>query len=124
VSIAELPTDLAVRDLSELYNRYKSLASSAAAASILEQPVDVVVDEVDRLLADCQAAMQRPGVPHAQVAACAEAASVLRAALDTTGPDLDEGVRASHRALRRAVWQVVPCEYVPCCADDHHIHRS
>ena len=26
-----------------------------------------------------------------------------------------ERVRASHRRLRREIWDVQPCEYVPCC---------
>ena len=44
----------------------------------------------------------------------------LIAAADT------ERVRASHRRLRREVWKVVPCEYVPCCAGRtvHGTHTS
>ena len=32
--------------------------------------------------------------------------------------------RASQRRLRREVWRVLPCEYVPCCASGHaHAER-
>ena len=118
----ELASDDA--ELIGLYGRYKSLALSAAAAAILEERLDDVRVQAGRLLEDCRAAARR-GRRHAeQFAACADAAHVLYTSVDEPGPADLEAVRASHRLLRRSVWRVVPFEYVPCCADGHHIHRS
>jgi hypothetical protein len=129
MSVAAPPRAAADGELSALYGRYKALALSAAAAVIFELPLDGVRAEVERLLEDCRVAGRLVRAHEAQFAACAEAASVLRDVL-LRAPDGEmetadlEMVRASHRELRRSVWRVVPCEYVPCCADDHHIHRS
>ena len=117
-----LPRDDA--ELSALYGRYKSLALSAAAAAILDSRLDDVQAEAARLLDDCRAAASRDRRHAEQFAACADAAQVLCDSLDPAGAVDLEAVRASHRWLRRSVWSVVPCEYVPCCADDHHIHRE
>jgi hypothetical protein len=118
----ELASDDA--ELAGLYGRYKSLALAAAAAAILEDGLDEVRVEAGRLLEDCRAAARHRRRHAEQFEACADAAHVLQASVDEAGPADLEGVRASHRRLRRSVWRVVPFEYVPCCADGHHIHRS
>jgi len=129
VSIVTSEATVAEGELKSLYGRYKALAISASAAVILEAPLDGVAVGAEQLLADCRAAA-RAGGPHAaQLAVCASAASSLYDLVVRAGghevleAELDRA-RASHRELRREVWNVVPCEYVPCCADDHHIHRS
>jgi hypothetical protein len=117
------------RELASLYGRYKSLAVATAAAAILDAPLGGLAAETELLVADTRAA-GRQGRRHAgQFDACAKAAVALRALVDRaqTGdlsPDDLEDARASHRVLRREVWSVLPCEYVPCCADDHHLSRS
>jgi hypothetical protein len=120
--MSALPRDDA--ELTGLYRRYKSLTLSAAAAAILGEGIDDVHDEARRLLDDCRAATHHERRYAEQFAACADAAQMLRDSLDAEQAVDLEAVRASHRSLRRSVWSVLPCEYVPCCADDQHVHRS
>jgi hypothetical protein len=112
------------RELASLYGRYKSLAVATAAAAILDAPLGGLAAETELLVADTRAA-GRQGRRHAgQFDACAKAAVALRALVARAQTDDLEDARASHRVLRREVWSVLPCEYVPCCADDHHLSRS
>ncbi|MGH3025153.1 MAG: hypothetical protein ACRDLR_01750 [Gaiellaceae bacterium] len=117
------------RALQSLYGRYKGLAISAAAAVIMEAPLDGLTASVEKLRCDCREAV-RPGCEYpAQLAACSEASAALLGFLrrarqrDVSDAELEQ-VRTTHLELRREVWRVLPCEYVPCCADEHHIHRS
>ena len=115
------------RQLRDLYGRYKALMLAAAAALLLDSSVDELAGPVAELLADCRAAAGEASPVRLQLAACAEAAQELAqlvaatAAGGATAADL-ERVRAAHRLLRREVWTVLSCEYVPCCAseDAHH----
>jgi hypothetical protein len=106
------------RELQRLYERYKSLTLAATAALILARPVRDLCTQAEALHGDCRAA--GPVGESTALAACrtaaADLAELLRLAAageDTGG--LLERVRASHRRLRRAIWDVQPCEYVPCC---------
>jgi hypothetical protein len=112
------------RELQDLYARSKALTLAAAAALVFEADAAGLAEEAGRLLDDALEARRRvPGlVP--QLSACADAARDLRGLLDgaALGRPVEEDVeraRASHRRLRREVWQVLPCEYVPCCATGH-----
>jgi hypothetical protein len=104
--------------LQRLYDRYKSLVRAVSAALLLERAVDDLVPEVDLLLAECA---------EASMGECGDAAQALselvqRAVSGRPTTAQLEHVRASHSRLRRAVWDVLPCEYVPCCASDPHHH--
>jgi hypothetical protein len=129
VSVSAPESAVDEHELASLYGRYKALAIAAAAAAILDAPPAGLAAEAELLVADTGAA-RRPGRRHArQFAACADAAVALRRLIARVGagdlsPDELEHARASHRALRHEVWSVLPCEYVPCCAGDHHLSRS
>jgi hypothetical protein len=102
-------------ELQRLYDRYKALALAVSAALLLERAVDDLVPAVDDLLAE------------APIGECGDAARALSelvhlaVAGQPTASQLEQ-VRTSHSRLRRAVWSVLPCEYVPCCASDRHHH--
>ena len=107
-------------ELQGLYARYKAIALSTGAALLLDADVEELAGRVDELLDDCSAAQERGTVHARELGACLEAVMDLRPLLDgdTTEHAL-ERARGSHRQLRRAVWDVIPCEYVPCCAPGH-----
>jgi hypothetical protein len=115
--------------LQSLYGQYKALAISAAAAVIVEAPLDGLVVSTEALLVECSEEAAPDCEYEAQLAACAHACAALRDFLrrahehGVSTSELEQ-VRTTHRELRREVWRVLPCEYVPCCADEHHIHRS
>ena len=125
---ATAPETTAARDLRELYARYKRLALAAGAALILEGADDgALAAEAQSLVGDCEAARARAPHLRPQLDACAEAAAELHALLGRAAGDEPadaalERARTSHRRLRREVWSVLPCEYVPCCAE--HIHHE
>jgi hypothetical protein len=110
-----MTTATAEATLGELYARYKGLALSTGAALVLGADTDELAEEAAVLLSDCRSAAAAS--PEPQLAACIEAADELCALLAGHG-DV-ESVRASHRRLRRHVWNILPCEYVPCCASEH-----
>ena len=114
-----LATPAPEQELQELYARSKALTLTAAAALVLEEPAGLSED-ADRLIADSLDARRRiPGFAP-QLDACVDAARDLRQLLDGAAADADvDRARASHRRLRREVWRVLPCEYVPCCAAGH-----
>jgi hypothetical protein len=97
----------------ELYLRYKALALATGAALVLDGDVDALTREADALLADCRAA---------NIDVCVDAALDLCRLLAGDASALEQA-RESHRSLRRAVWTVHPCEYVPCCAEHVHAER-
>jgi hypothetical protein len=105
----------AVATPERLYERYKSLTLAATAALILARPVRELCTQAEALHEDCRAA-GAGAAPAACRAAAADLSELLRlaAAGEETGGVL-ERVRASHRRLRREIWEVQPCEYVPCC---------
>jgi hypothetical protein len=122
------PTRSSERELNDLYGRYKTLVLAVSAALMLDQPFADVVEEVHLLVADCVAAARSTDCFAEQFAACVTAAQELSHVLDLTAGEewtaahLDV-VRASHSRLRHEVWNVLPCEYVPCCASAHtHLH--
>jgi hypothetical protein len=111
-------------ELNELYARYKALALAAGAALILDSDVERLAGEVKALLDDARRARRGSSALAPQLSACVEAAAGLgRLLADAPASTAAlEAARASHRRLRREVWNVLPCEYVPCCAggDAHH----
>lgn len=121
------PTRSAERELQDLYGRYKTLVLAAAAALMLDQPFADVVRETQRLVDDCLTAERSAACFDEQFAACVAATEELAHLLDVAGDGgltsvhLDV-VRASHSRLRREVWDVLPCEYVPCCAGSANTH--
>jgi hypothetical protein len=105
----------------ELYGRYKRLALAAGASLVLDTPCEQLTQETSGLLDDARAALADHPSRKDQLAACVEAAQTLHALLVGGGFEV-EAVRATHKRLRREVWKVVPCEYVPCCASPQHAH--
>ncbi|HVW17994.1 MAG TPA: hypothetical protein VHB30_07070 [Solirubrobacteraceae bacterium] len=100
----------------ELYRRYKSLALATGAALVLDTPVDDLAQPV--------VALRRDAAGTAFAEPAATLARLVERALAGAATDADvEQVRASHRRVRREVWRVHPCEYVPCCAGAAHDHR-
>jgi hypothetical protein len=113
--------------LGELYGANKSLSLSVSAALAMQLPPEVGSDQIDRHLADCErAAAEHPGelAPHFE--ACRDAAAALadlaREAEGGLAPSQRrlDAVRRSHRHLRRLVWEVFECEYVPCGHERNH----
>ena len=103
-------------ELQRLYYRYNALTLSASAALILEQDVADLERETDALLEEC---IRCAPVPDCVVAARALTELVHATAAGQPSAAQLEQVRVTHSRLRRAVWSVLPCEYVPCCASDH-----
>jgi hypothetical protein len=118
--VSAAPTTDEAGELQALYGRYKTITLSTGASLLLDGDVEELARRVDELIVDCGAAQERGGVHIRQLAACRDATLDLQPLLDgdTTEHAL-ERARASHRRLRRAVWDVIPCEYVPCCAPGH-----
>jgi hypothetical protein len=113
--------------LGELYGANKSLSLSVSAALAMQLPPEVGSDQIDRHLADCErAAAEHHGelAPHFE--ACRDAAAALadlaREAEGGLAPSQRrlDAVRRSHRHLRRLVWEVFECEYVPCGHERNH----
>jgi hypothetical protein len=119
-------TDAAV--LGDLYGANKSLALAVGAALALGQPPQVEVGEVELHLEECERAVaERPGELSEHFEACRDAAAELAALVqeaDGERPDPSRrqigAVRDSHRRLRRLVWEVFDCEYVPCGHERSH----
>jgi hypothetical protein len=107
--------------LRELYARYKQLVLATGAALVLDAPREGLERETAALLADARAAAVEPPAHGSQLRACVDAAAQLHRLLEGGGDDV-AAVRETHRRLRREVWQVLPCEYVPCCASPAHAH--
>jgi hypothetical protein len=116
-------------ELERLYTRFKALSLGVSAALLLGRPLDELTADADAFLAECvraSAAADEPDMPLAECveAACALAALARRATIGATTTDELETLRAAHLRLRREVWNVLPCEYVPCCAAGAHTHRG
>jgi hypothetical protein len=106
----------------ELYGRYKGLALAAGAALVLDRPRGELEAETLDLLVEAQAALDAHPSRRPQLEACVAAAGDLHDLLVGGGSDV-AAVRETHKRLRREVWKVVPCEYVPCCASAGHAHE-
>ncbi len=107
--------------LRELYGANKSLSLSISAALALRLSPEVSAAQIDGHLADCErAAAEHHGDlgPHFEAcrAAAADLAALARKVDGEPGPSQRRlrAVRRSHRHLRRLVWEVFDCEYVPC----------
>jgi hypothetical protein len=110
--------------LEQAYHRYKRVALATGAALLLDEDLVALDEAADALVRDSRAALAAadPALA-AQFAACVHAAEevqdlLVHAARDrgSVGTADIERVRASHSELRREVWKVIPCEYVPCSA--------
>jgi hypothetical protein len=112
--------DVCVR---ELYGRYKSLALAAGASLVLGAPCDELAAETAQLLEDGRAALAAHPSRRVQLEACVGAADELLGLVAGEGSDVD-AVRETHKHLRREVWKVIPCEYVPCCASSRQTHQQ
>jgi hypothetical protein len=115
------------QELLALYARYKHLALGTGAGLMLDAVPIALVEETRVLVADCR--RTAAAAPHGPLTplfeACTAAAVALHdLVLSGQGGSLrvpDErlrAARASHSRLRRAIWTVTPCEYVPCSAAD------
>jgi len=109
--------------LGRLYARTKALALSIGAALALERTPAGALTETELHLAECErAAATRPGELHPHFEACRDAAADLvglareAEAGPRPSPQSLAALRGSHRRLRRLVWEVFDCEYVPCAA--------
>ncbi len=108
-------------DLKTLYTRYKALALSVGAGLLVATddagPATGLTADTLRLASD--AGRNRENDPSPAAAAAHRAALDLHrlaaAAPDAAGhARLIERVRASHRALRAELWDVVYDQYAPC----------
>jgi hypothetical protein len=113
--------------LGELYGTDKSLALSISAALALQRSPEIGTDEVNRHLEECaRAVAEHRGELAEHFGACRDAAADLAALageVDGNCPPSQrrlDAVRASHRRLRRMVWEVFDCEYVPCGHERKH----
>jgi hypothetical protein len=109
---APAPAELRVR---ELYARYKHLALAAGAALVLDESTETLEREAAELAVAARAAVAVAPAHEPQLQACADAARELHELLLRGGVDTG-AARSAHKQLRREVWKVIPCEYVPCCA--------
>ena len=116
--------------LEGLYSRYKHVALAAGATLLLDADPAPLAAMAAGLLTDSRAALDgadAAGAPPLQacVRASAELHRLLVCALSGSpiGPSDTDRVRASHSDLRREVWKVIPCEYVPCSATQWHDHE-
>jgi hypothetical protein len=117
-------------ELGELYGRYKRLALAAGATLVLGEHPAALADATAALLADSRDALAAGGALAPALSACVLAAAELHALLVRAGADPSavgaadtDRVRATHSRLRREVWKVIPCEYVPCSVVHRHDHR-
>jgi hypothetical protein len=102
--------------LNGLYTRQKQLLLSVGASLAMGDAPAGARGEAESLLADCDAAG-----PGERYDACREGAAQLVALLADAdrlgGPPSHARItaaRAAHSRLRRVVWDVSGCEYVPC----------
>ena len=116
------------RELQQLYGRYKALALATGATLLLDASPDELETQAAELLEDCRRAAVSTDAEYAtQHEACTTAARELHGLLllacedrGLIGPDEIAPIRATHSALRREVWKVFPCEYVPCSGAHRH----
>ena len=117
------------QELLALYGRYKRLALGIGAGLMLDALPTELVEETRALVADCRRAAAT--APHGPLAPLFEACTGAAVALHDLVLSGRQGflrvpderlraVRASHSRLRRAIWTVTPCEYVPCSAASQH----
>jgi hypothetical protein len=116
-------------ELQRLYGRFKSLTLAVSAALLLDGPIAELEADADALLVECVHASSSSPQPDRALIESVEAAGALAALVQraasgaSSSGELDE-LRAAHLRLRREVWRVLPCEYVPCCAAGTHTHRG
>jgi hypothetical protein len=118
------PAAAGLSTLCDLYARYKSLASAAGACLTLGQSLAALVAPAGALEAETRSAADSDSPLASPFAVCAAATRDLVELIGAhDGDDVSArlaAARASHRALRRQMWDMVECEYVPCCASAPH----
>jgi hypothetical protein len=112
-------------ELERLYRRFKALTLGASAALLLGEDARGLAADAAALRVACEAAAHLGEA----FARCLTAARALEAVCACAGSGLPGDrelaeLRAAHSRLRRAVWAVVPCEYVPCCVSHAHHEGS
>jgi hypothetical protein len=118
MSVAVAAPDAA---LEHLYRRFKALSLAVSAALMLDRPLGELAGETDALVRECLAAAADTEDGDSPLVECVGAALALSSLVqrasagESTELELAQ-VRAAHLRLRRGVWAVLPCEYVPCCA--------
>jgi len=104
--------------LNDLYGRERQLLLAVGASLAMGDVPSGALAEAERLAADCESAAGGGLDEHFD--ACREGAARLvelvedACAHGTSSRARLEAARASHRRLRRLVWDVTGCEYVPC----------
>jgi hypothetical protein len=113
--------------LGRLYARNKALALAVGASLALRKRPAGCLAEVREHLADCETAAAAAGPLASHLGACRDAAADLAALVAEVERDLRTpsrepiaAARASHRRLRRLVWEVFDCEYAPCGHEKSH----
>jgi hypothetical protein len=112
-------------ELERLYRRFKALALGVSAALMLDRGLGKLAEDSASLLQESLRAAEQTDDPGSPFGACVAAAMALcalvqrAAAGEPTAVELAE-LRTAHTRLRREVWAVVPCEYVPCCVSGAH----
>ncbi|OJU85502.1 MAG: hypothetical protein BGO11_00735 [Solirubrobacterales bacterium 70-9] len=127
-AVASPPQSADATRLNELYGANKSLSLSVSAALAMQLPPQVGAEQIDAHVWVCErAAAEHQGEElEAHFEACRDAAVALadlaREAEDGLVPTQRrlEAVRRTHRHLRRLVWEVFDCEYVPCGHERNH----
>jgi hypothetical protein len=115
-------------ELERLYRRFKALSLAVSAALVLDRPLGELAGETDALVAECLAAAADAEDADSPLVECVGAAlalsSLVQRASAGESTDLELAqLRAAHLRLRRDVWAVLPCEYVPCCCTSHATHQ-
>jgi hypothetical protein len=112
-----------VSELRTLYDRYKLLALGVGAGLLLdEEGAARFAEETLRLAADAGRHRETDAGPAATAAhrAALDLHRLAVAASDAAGhAQLIGQVRASHRALRAELWDLVADQYAPCGAHPH-----
>ncbi len=104
--------------LNELYGRERRLLLAVGASLAMGGVPSGALSEAERLAADCETATGGGLEEHFD--ACRDGAARLVELVEdacrrgASSPDRLQAARASHRRLRRLVWDVSGCEYVPC----------
>lgn len=113
-------------DARSLYERCKELSLAAGATIILGQESAPLVGRAAALVRDCRAAVAAaPGAEAEPLRRCLTAAKAVERLVGAADRDaaviLTEtlAVREAHRRMRLAIWELVPCEYVPCGHEAH-----
>lgn len=112
--------DVDIEVLRSLYGRAKGLGLGVGAAIALDAPAGTLAGQAATLQAEAADAAARAVGPTRDALVCAaRAAATLADVLvgdESDQPTLLDEARSAQRALRRAAWPLLGCEYEPCGA--------